>query len=315
LANLQIAARNSIQAILISLIRSLKNILNTKIVLFSRFMANADGSSYLVKKTKISGSTYILHSNDYGVSRRIYIGLDDEHLKAVKAINLINASSRFAKGGRITHLLDIGANIGHISIPLLEQGILLHAIAWEPDPENFKLLKCNIILNGLEEKVTLYNLALGRDSGKTLKFELSEDNFGDHRIRVSDDSGKYNEKSRKIIEVKSETLDSYIDTFRQENLSGNQLILWIDVQGYEGEVLAGARTLIDQMKPAIGMEFWPYGLDRANGIDPLIDAIRRYDTYLDLRQPKPRPQSISNLFDIYSKNKHNDEYILDILLL
>lgn len=88
-------------------------------------MANADGNSYLVKKAKISGSTYILHSNDYGVSRRIYIGLDDEHLKAIKAINLINDSSRFAKrGGRITHLLDIGANIGHISIPLLEQGIL-----------------------------------------------------------------------------------------------------------------------------------------------------------------------------------------------
>ncbi len=278
-------------------------------------MANADGNSYLVKKTKISGSTYILHSNDYGVSRRIYIGLDDEHLKAIKAINLINDSSRFAKGGgRITHLLDIGANIGHISIPLLEQGILLHAIAWEPDPENFKLLKCNVMLNGLEEKVTLYNLALGRDSGKTLKFELSEDNFGDHRIRVRDDSGKYYEKSRKIIEVKSETLDSYIDTFRQENLSGNQLILWIDVQGYEGEVLAGARTLIDQMKPAIGMEFWPYGLDRAGGIDSLIEAIKHYEIYFDLTQLNPSGQPVNKLFDIYSHHKNNDYFMMDILL-
>lgn len=94
MANLQIAARNLTQTILIFLIRSVKSILKRKIVLFSRFMANADDNMYLVKKTKISGSTYILHSNDYGVSRRIYIGLDDEHLKAVKAINLVNNSAR-----------------------------------------------------------------------------------------------------------------------------------------------------------------------------------------------------------------------------
>ncbi|OHY34153.1 FkbM family methyltransferase [Cylindrospermopsis raciborskii] len=192
--------------------------------------------------------------------------------------------------------------------------ILLHAIAWEPDPENFKLLRCNIILNDLEEKVTLYNLALGRDSGKTLKFELSEDNFGDHRIRVSDDSGKYHEESRKIIEVKSETLDSYIDIFRQENLSGNQLILWIDVQGYEGEVLAGARTLIEQMKPAIGMEFWPYGLDRAGGIDSLIEAINHYEIYFDLTQSNPSGQPVNKLFDIYDYHKNNDYFMMDILL-
>jgi len=210
--------------------------------------------------------------------------------------------------------LDIGANIGHISIPLLTQGVIVHAIAWEPDPENFKLLKCNVILNNLEEKVTLYNLALGRDSGKTLKFELSEDNFGDHRIRVGEDSGKYQEEFRKIIEVKSESLDSYIDIFKQESLRGNRLILWIDVQGYEGEVLAGAKAFISKVKPAIGMEFWPYGLHRADGMDSLIEAIKHYDTYFDLRQLEPESQPISNLFEIYNSNKQYAEYFIDILL-
>jgi len=318
LEKIRIAIRNFTQTILITLIRSLRGILNTKIVLFSRFMANADTKNFLIKKTKVSGSTYILHSNDYGVSRRIYIGLDDEHLKAIKAINLINDSSRLAKeeggGSRITHLLDIGANIGHISIPLLTQGVIVHAIAWEPDPENFKLLKCNVILNNLEEKVTLYNLALGRDSGKTLKFELSEDNFGDHRIRVAEDPGKYQEESREIIEVKSKSLDSYLDIFKQETLKGNQLILWIDVQGYEGEVLAGAKALISEVKPAIGMEFWPYGLHRTGGIDTLIQAIEHYGSYFDLGQVRPSAERIQELFKLYSHNKDNDYFSMDILL-
>lgn len=192
---------------------------------------------------------------------------------------------------------------------------MLHAVAWEPAPENFKLLKCNIVLNELEEKVTLYNVALGGDGSKTLRFELSEDNFGDHRVRVTEDSGKYYEEFRKTIEVKSETLDSYIDTFDWKSLSSNQLILWIDVQGYEGEVLAGAKILIDQIKPAIGMEFWPYGLHRTGGIYSLLESIRPYETYFDLAQSTPSAQPISKLFDLYSQYKNDDgAFMMDILL-
>jgi hypothetical protein len=39
-------------------------------------------------------------------------------------------------------------------------------------------------------------------------------------------------------------------------------IVWIDVQGYEGYVFAGARTLLATGVPVVS-EIWPYGIRRA----------------------------------------------------
>jgi len=77
--------RNSIQFLLIRFARAIKPCLNLKIVLFSWFMAQ-ESSTLLLKQ---SHGFYLLNSQDIGVSRRIYIGMNDEYLKAVKAIEWI----------------------------------------------------------------------------------------------------------------------------------------------------------------------------------------------------------------------------------
>ena len=77
--------RNSIQFLLIRFARAIKPFLSLKIVLFSWFIAE-DCSIFLLKK---SHGCYLLHAKDIGVSRRIYIGLNDEYLKAVKSIEWI----------------------------------------------------------------------------------------------------------------------------------------------------------------------------------------------------------------------------------
>ena len=77
--------RNSIQFFLIRFTRAIKPCLNLKIVLFSWFMAQ-ESPTLLLKQ---SHGFYLLHSQDIAVSRRIYIGMNDEYLKAVKAMEWI----------------------------------------------------------------------------------------------------------------------------------------------------------------------------------------------------------------------------------
>ena len=259
-----------------------------------------------IKKAKQSGCTYILHTKDIGASRRIYIGMDDEHIKAIKAIQWAHK----LKGRRIRNLLDIGANIGHICIPLVKHDTIKRAIAYEPDPENFKLLKCNIALNSMESKIAIDNLALGSLLDETLEFELSKDNLGDHRIRVSNEKGIYHETLRQIIHVQSTSLDSVFPN----DIDPETVLIWIDVQGYEGAVLAGASLLLKR-KPAIGLEFWPYGLHRASGMQKLLVALKPYNVFYNLSFDKPTPQPISILADLFSKNRQNDNYMMDILIV
>ena len=43
-------------------------------------------------------------------------------------------------------------------------------------------------------------------------------------------------------------------------------MFWVDAQGHDAHVLAGAGSLADSGTPAI-VEYWPYGLRRADGLD------------------------------------------------
>jgi hypothetical protein len=81
----------------------------------------------------------------------------------------------------------------------------------------------------------------------------------------------------------SETLDN-LDAEYQLGISAGSL-LWIDTQGHEGHVLEGAKHLIDcgRIKFVVA-EFWPYGLERANGKEKFFDFLRRCSAIYDLRQ-------------------------------
>ena len=60
------------------------------------------------------------------------------------------------------YFLDLGANIGTTGLYFLKNfAPNLKLLAFEPDAENFKLLRINTILNGMEDKVILVNCGLG----------------------------------------------------------------------------------------------------------------------------------------------------------
>ena len=300
-----IAIRNLTQKALVLIFNLFFAFSNKKIILFSKFMAKHN-CDYVTKRGRVSNCNYLLNVHDIAVARRIYIGLDDEHLKTKRAISWIKERS---PGKRVNVIFDIGANIGHISIPLLADGSVMQSYLWEPDPTNFRILKCNVILNGLENSVQLFNCALGSKE-EALVTELSEDNFGDHRIRVSDESGIYNENSRKTISIQSKQLDVFVSG----EIDTDALLVWIDVQGYEGEVLAGAKELIEK-RPSLVIEFWPYGLNRAGGIEKLLSAVSKYGAFYDLALEHPKSVPTEVLMDLYLRNKADDFFTMDLLFI
>jgi FkbM family methyltransferase len=162
-------------------------------------------------------------------------------------------------------IVDIGANIGIVSIGALHNGELEKAIAIEPDPQNFSLLKRNVNQNGLRHRVICLPYAVSHQKGDIL-FELSDTNFGDHRVRTlrdlpNSDTELYHESERRAITIQSDKLDSLLSDL-PESFTRTIALFWVDVQGYEGYVFMGAGNLLSRGIP-VNCEIWPYGIKRA----------------------------------------------------
>ncbi len=197
--------------------------------------------------------------------------------------------------GTPTLLIDVGANIGPICIIAVARGYSKRAIAIEPEPHNCRLLRANIALNGLTETISVHESACGMFDNETLDLELSEDNLGDHRIRLSDLPGRDNEDKRHKIQIRSNTLDTLCPVEPAENT-----LIWMDTQGYEGYVLAGARRWLDAGTPLVA-EFWPYGMKRANSFGLMKAALANYAGFHNLWQNPNRFRPISELDDLYEE--------------
>ena len=269
-----------------------KSIVNNKKILFDNIKKN----SLLLNSN--GKELHIVNSSDKGIGKEIYLKnfYDIDKLISVKKILKKNNIKK-------NFIIDIGANIGSLSIPAINRGFFKNCIAIEPDYKNYKLLEYNIALNALNKKFITHNLALGEYKDKILNFEISENNFGDHRIRLKNYQNKenlYNEKLRKITRIKSTNLDSLV----KENIIKNSVV-WMDCQGYEGYILAGS-VLIKKNKVPLVIEFWPYGISLTNSFDILKNNIQsaNYKKCYDINNNKH--YNISNntnviLEEIYNK--------------
>jgi FkbM family methyltransferase len=168
--------------------------------------------------------------------------------------------------------VSIGANIGTDLLWALRGGMFAAGVAIEMDPENFRLLQVNTLLNLPAPHPLLLNVAVGETRGEAT-MECSPDNFGDHRIRIEhapiDD--RFGEAGRRLVRVPMTTLDA-IEQVHGLSFDASTLC-WIDTQGFEGHVLAGAASIMarpPERRPAVVLEFWPYGLERTGGRERLF---------------------------------------------
>ena len=223
----------------------------------------------------VDGIRYFVSTHDQAMGRVVFMGrvpdgdLLDDYLTLIG-----NELGRPAVKGLTC--VEVGANIGTTTLPIVLRNGAQLCIAIEPAPTNLTLLRANLAANGVGQDLVRVLPVAASDSPGAVEFELSFSNSGDHRVRrhdrpVANQPELCRERERPVITVPAARLD---DVLAEQNVELSDVgLVWIDTQGHEGHVLAGAPRLLDSAAPII-MEYWPYGLRRAAGLELLHQLMR-----------------------------------------
>jgi len=143
-------------------------------------------------------------------------------------------------------IVDIGANVGTISVAtsLLYPDVDIHA--FEPNPYALKRLRYNQSLNNISNLI-IHEKALG-SKPEFLAFHHYDDHSGDIGLSsfITPTQSMHNADIKPVEII---TLDSCLNEFIKP-----VSIIKIDVQGFELEVLEGSEQLITKYRPVIILE-------------------------------------------------------------
>jgi FkbM family methyltransferase len=223
-----------------------------------------------------------VETSDEEISRLVFIyGLYDKPLMTLVFSALRQLGGAADLGGK--RLLDLGANIGTTTLTATACFGAEGSYAFEPDPVNFRTLAVNVAANGLGERVSAFEVAL-TDSSDTVELERSPTNAGDHRVRTG---GAPADPARETVEVRAARLDDLVDSGEVD--LDRVGLAWLDVQGHEGQLLAGAGSLLEREIPLVA-EYWPHGLRAAGGYESFHDlASNGFAGFVDLGGPTGTP--------------------------
>lgn len=199
---------------------------------------------------------------------------------------------------RVDLLVDVGANFGYYPILLgLESLDTVRSIAFEPDTANFNWLRRNISLNKLTN-ITCEQLCLGAVDGETVTLRQFGEGFTGG-VRVV--SGMPEHRAGTVDHVVGSCrLDTYLDRISVDRVP----LVVIDVEGYEGKVIAGMADGLSRGRyERVAVEVHPWAF-------PSIDAIAQevFDPFLSRGYVCHRVQHCDN-------PRMDDEratYVLDI---
>ena len=220
---------------------------------------------------------FIVMTSDQVISRLLYVEGNVFLARLCRVLQFLGA------GFSLETLIDVGANVGIVSIPAVKRGLTRKAIAIEPEPRNFRLLLANIHLNGVADHFTAHNQALGAEHEETLRLELGADNSGDHRVSVTAAEGLFSEKARQTILVPSTRLDDLVP-----DVDPRTSLVWVEAQGYEGHILRGATRAVKRGVPVLA-EFCPYLMGRTRGLEAFRDVVGAYHRLFDVSRPELGP--------------------------
>jgi FkbM family methyltransferase len=140
--------------------------------------------------------------------------------------------------------VDVGANIGTTTVAALRRHGYATAVALEPSPDNFHVLRLNLVANGLESRVHALPVAASDRDGE-LALDVSRPNWGGHRIaaEAAASSSGYRAVAQAL------TLDGLVDT--GAILPERTGLVWIDAPTHEGNVVIGAARLLESGPPLV----------------------------------------------------------------
>lgn len=208
--------------------------------------------NYFMTCTTADGVHYINNSNDLEIIRNMYTYRRNWAEGEMKIFHDL-AQKYYQVDDSAGLFLDLGANIGTTGIYFLKKLTPnLKLLAFEPDAENFKMLRANLILNDIEEKAAVENFGLGIEESEQTLYRNGE-NPGANSV-FAEWFGENNNLPTETIKIIS--LDKY---FAEKNLAADDIkYIWIDTEGFEPQVLIGAQNILKKNPAPIFMEFNPH---------------------------------------------------------
>ena len=192
---------------------------------------------------------FVVATADKVIGRELFLHGEFDFAKLQTALAIIEREGL----PRPQHLIDVGANIGTIVIPALARGLMQSATAIEPHPTNLRLLRANLALNGLSERVRVLAQAVGAESGASLFLTESSTNSGNHSI------------GRTGLPIPASRLDDV-------ECPHDGALLWMDIEGYEGHALRGAPNLLAAGIPVV-CEYNTGYLENSGGMNWFREAL------------------------------------------
>lgn len=197
-------------------------------------------------------------------------------------------------------VFDVGANIGYYTLIFARLVSKSEKVfSFEPDPNNFELLKKNVAINGYTN-VELFCKAVS-NLNQTTKLFLDKTNKGGHTL-----IDKFEERESIIIE--SIRLDDY---FQDKKID----FIKIDIEGFEFEAIKGmSNLLLNNNHVKLMTEFNPYLLKKS-GVEPIeyLKLLKNlgFSIYnLDKKKKIVMPIKFVEFIHIYTPEKRDNTNLL-----
>jgi len=251
------------------------------------FAASRGRRTYL--KARVGTAVYLVSPEDRGPSAKVYLNRKrPEFVVLARAVQLVVSRGTF---------VDVGANIGTTTIPALLDHGFARAVACEPGALAAESLRRSLAANGLAGRATVVEAAV-TDAEGTLRLRMPTADSGILEVGAPDGEE---------IEVVAVTLDGL--AARGVYDSADVGMVWVDAQGHEGHVLAGATRLLERGVPLV-VALRPKKLRRGGGLERYVELLEgRYERVVDLRAAEP-VEEIGALRRFIDENRKTDLLLL-----
>lgn len=194
-------------------------------------------SSQKYRVAKCKGAEFVLWPGNY-VDRRIWVeGIyEPEQIQAMLALAAEYKPDMF---------LDVGANIGLYSCIIGKNTSIPVIASFECDPRNITMFNAHVSMNGLQDRVTLHEVAVGEKDGTIDLYMASATSTGKSSVVAP------STKEHSVRTVPMKPIDTVVTA------KDKTILIKIDIEGYELPALKGMKNLLMNNKCYLQIEILP----------------------------------------------------------